>query len=104
MYVIFNIIKVKEEHLERCLSGVRNHACNSNTEPGCVRYEVLQDVVDPHVVCLYEVFEDEAAFNAHRTHAYYKEWMENSKDWRHSEQRIRHVLDYIYRPEDGLDQ
>ncbi len=100
MYVIFNIIKVREEYLENFLDGVRNHARNSNSEPGCVRYEVLQDVVDPHVVCLYEVFEDETAFNAHRTYDYYQEWMEKSKNWRYSEQRIRHVLDYIYRPED----
>jgi quinol monooxygenase YgiN len=99
MYVIFNIIKVKEECLEKFLNGVRNHARNSNTEPGCVRYEVLQDVVDPHVICLYEVFEDESAFNAHRSHTYYKEWMESSKDWRHEEQGIRHVFDYIYHPE-----
>lgn len=99
MYVIFNIIRVKEEHLEEFLKGVHKHARNSNSEPGCVRYEVLQDVVEPHVVCLYEVFEDESAFNAHREYPYYREWMDNSKNWRHSDQRIRHVLDYIYHPE-----
>jgi autoinducer 2-degrading protein len=102
MYVIFNIIKVREEHLEKFLKGVYQHARNSSSEPGCVRYEVLQDVADPQTVCLYEVFRDEAAFKEHLTYDYYKEWMTNSKEWRHSENRIRHVLDYIYGPEDVL--
>jgi (4S)-4-hydroxy-5-phosphonooxypentane-2,3-dione isomerase len=102
MYVIFNIIKVREEHLEKFLKGVYQHARNSSSEPGCVRYEVLQDVADPQTVCLYEVFRDEAAFKNHQTYDYYKEWMAKSKEWRHSENRIRHVLDYIYGPEDDL--
>jgi len=100
MYVIFNRIKVKDEHLDDFLEGVNIHADHSNKETGCVRYEVLQDISDPHMMFLYEVFEDETAFKSHLTHDYYKEWMAISRDWRHSEERIRHVLDFIYRKED----
>lgn len=103
MYIIFNIIKVKHECLEQFLNGVYRHARNSSAEPGCERYEVLQDTSDPQIVCLYEVFRDEAAFREHLTYDYYKEWMENSRNWRHSENRIRHVLDYVYGPEDSQD-
>lgn len=95
MYVVLNIIKVKQEFLEDFVTGVRDHASNSLTEPGCVRYEVLQDLDDPQTICLYEVFKDEAAFKEHLTHGYYNEWITSSKDWRHGENRIRHVLDYI---------
>jgi len=100
MYVIFNIIRVKQECLDKFVVGVREHARNSNAESGCVRYDVLQDKEDPHVICLYEVFQNENAFRKHLTYDYYKAWMERSKEWRHGEQRIRHVLDYIYRSED----
>jgi autoinducer 2-degrading protein len=100
MYVIFNRIKVKSEHLEDFLKNVKIHAQNSNNEPGCVRYEVLQEMTDPQLVFLIEVFENEDAFHIHRTYDFYKEWMEKSRDWRHSEERIRHVMDYIYREED----
>ncbi len=65
-----------------------------------MRYDVLQDISDPQMVFLYEVFENEEAFKSHLTHDYYKEWMAISRDWRHSEERIRHVLDFIYRKED----
>lgn len=99
MYVIFNIIRVKQQYLDQFLKGVFLHARNSSQEPGCIRYEVMQDKNDPQIVCLYEVFRDEVAFNEHRTYDYYKHWMESSRDWRHSEQRTRHVLDYIYGPE-----
>jgi autoinducer 2-degrading protein len=99
MYAILNIIRVRQEYLDQFLDGVRRHAQNSDAEPGCVRYEVLQDVSDPQVVCLYEVFRDEAAFRAHLEYDYYKDWMARSRDWRHSEQRIRHVLDYVYGPQ-----
>lgn len=101
MYVVFNIIKVREDCLEQFLEGAYQHARNSDSEPGCVRYEVMQDTSNPQIVCLYEVFRDEAAFRKHLTYDYYSEWMERSKDWRHSENRIRHVLDYIYGPEDA---
>lgn len=101
MFAIFSINRVRREHLDEFLAGVREHARNSSAEPGCLRYEVLQDRDDPQTVCLYEVFRDEAAFAEHQAADYYKEWMARSRDWRHHEQRIRHVLDYVYRPEDG---
>lgn len=99
MYVVFNIIRVKPEFLQTFVDNVYRHAENSSREPGCVRYEVMQDHSDAQVVCLYEVFRDEAAFNEHRTYDHYKHWMEISRDWREQENRIRHVLDYIYGPE-----
>lgn len=95
MYVVLNIIKVKREHLAEFVAGVREHAENSRSEPGCARYDVLQDVDDPQTICLYEVFRDQAAFEEHLTYAYYEDWMRRSKDWRHSENRVRRVLDYI---------
>lgn len=99
MYVIFSINRVRAEHLDEFLAGVREHARNSNREPGCERYEVLQGRDDPQIVCLYEVFEDEAAFARHQAADYYQDWMARSRDWRHGEERIRHVLDYVCRPE-----
>ena len=95
MYVVLNIIRVKRSNLAEFVAGVRKHAEDSRSEPGCVGYDVLQDTEDPRTICLYEVFRDQAAFEEHLTYAYYKAWMQRSKDWRHSENRLRHVLDYI---------
>ena len=98
MYVVFSINKVKVEHLDAFVRNVRLHARQSNSEPGCVRYEVLEDTADPQTICLYEVFVDEAGFSAHLRAPYYAEWMQMSREWRHAEQRKRYVLDFIYTP------
>ncbi len=99
MYIVLSTNKIKIEHLDEFLSQVLVHATNSNAEPGCVRYDVMQDTADPQTICLHEVFTDEAAFLAHQANDFYKDWMERSKDWRHVESRVRHVLDYVFRSE-----
>ena len=35
-------------------------------ETGCLQYQVLHDENDPDTIVLYEVYQDEAAFEAHR--------------------------------------
>ena len=82
MYAVLNIIKVNPEHLNDFVVNVRKHAKNSLGEPGCLRYEVLQDTKDPQTICLYEVFRSEADLDKHREHDYYKRWMVMSRDWR----------------------
>ena len=96
MYVVFSINKIRPEHLDEFLAGVKHHAAKSATEPGCIRFEVLQCIDDPLTVCLEEVFLDAAAFRAHQRTDHYESWMETSRDWRFNEQRIRHVLDFAF--------
>ena len=80
MYVIVGFHKILPERLHEYLENVKLHAQNSGSEPGCIRYEVLQDEDDPNTICLHEVFEDEAAFHAHQATEHYKSWMELSRE------------------------
>jgi autoinducer 2-degrading protein len=100
MYAILGIIKVKPEHLDEFLEHVRDHARNSLREPGCLRFDVLQDRNDPQTICLYEVFRSEADLNRHREQDYYRRWMAMSGDWRNGSGYSRRVLDHIFPPED----
>ena len=95
MYVINGLHKVLPEHLEEYLANVKLHARNSASEPGCLRYDVLQDIEDPTTICLFEVFADEDAFNAHLATDHYKWWMDASRDWRDHAARRRHVMRYV---------
>ncbi|HVL69735.1 MAG TPA: putative quinol monooxygenase [Vicinamibacterales bacterium] len=99
MYVILGIIKVKPAHLEAFVTHVRQHAARSLTEPGCVRYDVLQDAADPHTVCLYEVFRSEADLQVHHAQDYYQRWMTLSRDWRDHSTYSRRVLRTLYPPD-----
>jgi quinol monooxygenase YgiN len=42
-----------------------NAAASVRDEPGCLVFDVLRDRSDPDLVWLYEVYTDEAAFEAH---------------------------------------
>ena len=75
MYAILGIIKVKAAHLAEFVDHVRRHAEHSVREPGCLRFDVLQDAEDPQTICLYEVFRSEADLHAHRAQDYYQRWM-----------------------------
>ncbi|HEX3631875.1 MAG TPA: putative quinol monooxygenase [Casimicrobiaceae bacterium] len=41
-------------------------------EPGCRRFDILQDPALPDRVCFYEVYDDEAAFLRHRDTPHFK--------------------------------
>jgi (4S)-4-hydroxy-5-phosphonooxypentane-2,3-dione isomerase len=47
------------------------HAERSLEEPGCRLFEVAQDTTDPTRFLLYEVYDDEASYVAHRATTHY---------------------------------
>ena len=100
MHVIVSTHKIKHEHLEEYLANLRRHAETSAAEPGCIRFEVLQELDDPTVVCLYEVFRDADAFKVHQHSEHHDRWMAMSADWREVSPMARHELDFVF-PEGG---
>ena len=53
--------------------GVHPDAAGSTTrEPGCRRFDVLVDPARPTRVCFYEIYDDEAAFEAHKTTPHFR--------------------------------
>lgn len=96
VYVVLGTITVRPEHLETFLLHVREHAEASAREPGCVRYDVLQDTSDPLTVCLYEVFRSEADLEIHRQQPHYQRWMALSRDWRDHTRYTRRVMRYVH--------
>ncbi len=45
-------------------------------EPGTLRFDVIQDSSNPHVIFLYESYQDQAAFETHTQGSYYKKAIE----------------------------
>ena len=50
-------------------------------EPGCFRFDILKNSEEPNLFHLYEVYEDEAALDAHRNAPHYKKWRSTVEDW-----------------------
>jgi quinol monooxygenase YgiN len=50
--------------------------CSVRDEPGCLRFDVLSDNADPNHFFFYEVYDDQAAFDAHTQAPHYARWRE----------------------------
>lgn len=83
MYVIIAPIQIKQgykaEFIEAMLEDARGSVDN---EPGCLRFDVIQDAGDPNRIWLYEVYQDEVAFEAHLQSPHLIKWRDTVKDWR----------------------
>src|SRR5919199_62871 len=67
MLALIVTAKIKPAERERFLSVIEDDAiCSVRDEPGCVRFEVLQDRDDQDTYYFFEVYKDEAALPAHR--------------------------------------
>jgi (4S)-4-hydroxy-5-phosphonooxypentane-2,3-dione isomerase len=74
MFVLVVLLRVRPEKDEQFVAAIEANAAASRTEPGCRRFDVVRDNGDPHHYVLYEIYDDEAAFQAHRTTPHFAEW------------------------------
>ena len=82
MITIFVTIHVKPGHREQFTEASFGDAQGSvRDEPGCFRFDILQDDSDPNRFHLYEVYTDEAALEAHRNAPHFKKWRATVQDW-----------------------
>jgi len=75
MYALVVPLKVKLEMREKFLAAALDDSiCSVRDEPGCLRFDVLQDNTDPNKFFFYEVYLDENAVKAHQASAHYARW------------------------------
>jgi autoinducer 2-degrading protein len=81
MLAIFVKVRIKPEQRQRFLEAIEVDARGSEgDEPGCLRFNVLQDAKDANVYYFYEVYKDEAALEAHRAAPHYAVWRAAAAD------------------------
>ena len=81
MIAIFVSIKVKPGMMDAFVEASYGDARGSvGAEPGCFRFDVLNDPSDPNKAYLYEIYEDDDARGAHRTMPHYLRWRETVAD------------------------
>ena len=95
MYTVIGFTKVLPEHVDDYIENMRVCAEKTNLEPGCIRYEVMQDLEDPTMMCLFQVFKDEVAYLAHQEAEHHKVWIAQSGPWRDQSVRSRHEMRYV---------
>ena len=68
-------IRIKPENVERWIPMALENAREARNEPGCRHFDVLQDPKDPTRIMLYEIYDDERAFEAHQQTAHFKKYL-----------------------------
>ncbi len=78
--VVFTVhIHIRPEAVETFQALCLANAVASRKEPGCVRFEVLQQEDDPTRFVLFEAWADGEAQAAHRTTPHYATWKEQTE-------------------------
>jgi quinol monooxygenase YgiN len=68
-------IKIKPENVERWTKMALENAREARKEPGCRQFEVLVDPKDKTKVLLFEIYDDEKAFEAHQATPHFKKYL-----------------------------
>ena len=83
-------LQIKPENVEKFMAGLLANAKEARKEPGCRQFEALIDTSDPTKVMLFEVYDDEKAFEAHQQTPHFKKYMAEAVPLLANRQR--HVL------------
>lgn len=80
MFALVVSLQVKPDLRDQFLAVAEDDSiCSARDEPGCLRFDVLRDNADDNHFYFYEVYRDEAAFQAHSQTAHYFRWRDASE-------------------------
>lgn len=72
--VLTGYMVVPQEICAKVLSALPEHIALTQQEPGCLCFEVTQDVDQPTLFKVYEEFTSQAAFDAHQLRVEHSPW------------------------------
>jgi (4S)-4-hydroxy-5-phosphonooxypentane-2,3-dione isomerase len=75
MLILSVNLTIKPENVETFLAQAMQNAAASRAEPGCRQFDVLVDPKDRTRLMLFEIYDDEAAFEAHQQTAHFKSYL-----------------------------
>ena len=82
MFIVAVEFKIKETHVDAFRERVLQQAADSlASEAACHQFDVCVDAQQPSTFFLYEVYDDAAAFEAHRNTEYFAEFADTVDDW-----------------------
>ena len=89
-FVLAVMLRIKPENADRFMEQVLANAREARKEPGCRQFEVLVDKADRTKVMLFEVYDDDKAFEAHQQTPHFKKYVAEAVPL--LESRERHAL------------
>lgn len=93
MFVVAVFFDAKRETADNLRAALVAHAAEVRAnEPGCQSFDVSQDPVDPASFLIYQVFDSEAAFNAHHELEHYARFASQIEPWVASKRILTYTL------------
>ena len=96
MFALVVQLKIKPENIDAFMQRLKENASAARKEPGCRQFDVLVDPKDKTKAMLYEVYDDEKAFEAHQQTPHFKKYLAEAVPLLAS--RERHVFTRVEIP------
>ena len=74
-YVLEVQLRIKPENVDKFMAACMVNARAARQEPGCRTFEVVVDPQDPTKAMLFEIYDDEKAFEAHQATPHFKKYL-----------------------------
>ena len=74
-FVLVVNIRIKPDSVDKFMQGLLANAREARKEPGCRQFDVLVDPKEKTKVMLYEVYDDERAFETHQQTPHFKKYL-----------------------------
>jgi (4S)-4-hydroxy-5-phosphonooxypentane-2,3-dione isomerase len=74
-FVLAVNIRIKPENVDAFMQRLKENASAARKEPGCRQFEVLVDPKDKTKIMLFEVYNDEKAFETHQQTPHFKKYL-----------------------------
>ena len=75
MLILHVSAHVKSDQIEAFKAATRENAClSTTTEPGCLRFDVVQQIDDPSRFVLVEIYRTSEDAARHKETAHYEHW------------------------------
>ena len=75
MFVLQVNLRIKPENVDAFMKKALENARDARKEPGCKQFDVLVDPKDATRVMLYEIYNDEQAFEAHQQTPHFRKYV-----------------------------
>jgi len=87
-FVLAVSLKIKADCVDKFMAEcLKNGKAARENEPGCKQFDILVDPKDPTRAMLYEIYVDEAAFEAHQQTPHFKHYLANALQYLESRER-----------------
>jgi (4S)-4-hydroxy-5-phosphonooxypentane-2,3-dione isomerase len=74
-FVLVVNIRIVPEQVDAFMQKLGDNAREARKEPGCRQFEVLVDPADRTKIMLFEVYDDERAFEAHQQTPHFRKYL-----------------------------